>query len=140
MQGRGEEAWDGDLCESRLEGRSGDGAQHSQETKACCALWKRSPCHSFQSSRNCVSLTPHRNGKDPPGPCWSPTTYHLKGSLLSSKEGLSMSIVQIGRDRTVAWQDPVLNFLTFINLEWVYCIRSKLCLNTDSIFLFLLCV
>lgn len=66
MQGRGEEAGDGDLCVSRLEGRSGDGAQHSQETRACRALWKRSPCHSFQSSRNCVSLAPHRNGKDPP--------------------------------------------------------------------------
>lgn len=34
----------------------------------------------------------------------------------------------------------MLNFLTFMNLEWVHCIRSKLCLNRDSIFLFILIV
>lgn len=119
MQGRGEEAWDGDLCVSRWEGRSGDGARHSQETRACRALWKRSPCHSFQSSRNRVSLAPHRNDKHPPGPCCCPTMYRLEGSLLSSKEGLSMAIVCVGRDRSVARQHPVPNFLTFMNLEWV---------------------
>lgn len=39
--GEGEEASNVDLCESSWEGRSGDGAQHSQETRACLALWKK---------------------------------------------------------------------------------------------------
>lgn len=76
----------------------------------------------------------------PPGPCCGTTMYRLEGSLLSSKEGLSMAIVCVGRDRSVAWQHSVPNFLTFMNLEWVPRIRSKLCLNTDrSFYLFLLC-
>lgn len=39
--GEEEEAWNADLCESRLEGRSGDGAQHSQGIRACLAPWKK---------------------------------------------------------------------------------------------------
>lgn len=82
------------ICVS-LAGKEGLGMEPSIPRKQGHVLpyGKRGAHHSFQSIRNCVSLAPHRNGKSPPKPCWCPTMYHLQGLLLSSKEGLSMSIV-----------------------------------------------